>query len=139
MAGKPQTRAAGSKSPRAPLLEWITASIGLVLLLGVVGVILADALGRGHEAPPEIVVEPLAIRPVGAGWIVEFEARNIGRAPAAEVQVTGRLSADKGEPERRSASIDYLPGGGAAKGGLLFRSDPATAGVELLAEGYRQP
>lgn len=138
MAGKTQPRrAAGSKSPRAPVLEWVTAAIGLVLLLGVIGVILADAAG-GNDAGPEIVVDRLATRPAGRGWVVEFEARNIANAPAAHVQVTGVL-AGPGQPERSSATIDYLPGGGAARGGLMFRSDPAGSVLELGADGYREP
>jgi uncharacterized protein (TIGR02588 family) len=121
------------------MLEWVTAGVGLILLLAVIGVILADALGGRQEAPPAITVARLASTPSAGGWVVEFEARNAGQQAAAEVQVVGVLTTGQGEPERRSATVDYLPGGGAARGGLLFRNDPAGGVLELTAEGYRQP
>lgn len=125
-------------SARTPALEWLMAALGLVLLLGVIGVLLVDALGDGGE-PPAISLATLGVTRTPAGWVVEFEARNTSHAPAAEVSVTGALTAGGAELERRTATLDYLPGGGASRGGLLFRNDPAGARLELSADGYREP
>lgn len=139
MARKPPARApAKAAASKTPLLEWIMAAVGLVLLLGAIGVILADALA-GDGEPPTLSVERLGATRTPAGWVVEFRARNASQRPAAEVQVTGVLSAGGAELERRSTTLDYLPGGGDRRGGLLFRTDPAAGELELQAEGYREP
>lgn len=138
MARKPPARAAKAAAPKTPLLEWIMAALGLVLLLGAIGVIVADALA-GDGGPPALTVERLGATRTPAGWVVEFRTRNASQRPAAEVQVTGVLSSEGVELERRSTTLDYLPGGGDKRGGLLFRADPAAGHLELSAEGYREP
>lgn len=131
--------AARSAAPPTPALEWAMAALGLVLLLGVIAVLLADAFGGRNGAPPAIAVNNLGVVRTPAGWVVEFEARNASRRPAAEVPVTGVLSAGGVELERRTATLDYLPGGGVSRGGLVFRNEPAGGTLELSADGYREP
>lgn len=140
MVGKKPARApAKATLRRTPLIEWVTAAVGLALFVGVIGVLLADAVEAHNGAPPALIVEQLGATRTPAGWVVEFEARNASQRPAAEIQVTGVVAAGGAELERRSATLDYLPGRGRARGGLLFRHDPADGDLQLSAEGYREP
>lgn len=136
MAKKPTP--AKSTLARTPVLEWATAALGLVLILGAIAVIVADGLA-GDGSPPMIVVDRSEVVRTPGGWLVQFEARNLSHATAAEVQVTGVLRRSGAEPEERSVTLDYLPGGGRREGALLFSADPAAASLELAAEGYRAP
>ena len=54
MAKSPsKARAKPRTSPRAPLLEWITAGVGLVFVLVALGLILAEVLA-GPAAPADV-------------------------------------------------------------------------------------
>lgn len=138
MAKRPARSQAKPAAARTPLLEWVVAPAGLALILAAIGLILFDGL-NGKDVPPGVVVAAVRTTPAAGGWTVQFEARNLSRRPAAEVQVTGVLTAAGGELERRSVTLDYIPGEGLRKGGLLFRHDPRAGRLELAAEGYREP
>jgi uncharacterized protein (TIGR02588 family) len=136
MAKRPARAASAAQQVPTPLLEWIVAAAGLAFILAALGLIVFAEVSGGR-APPVIVVRAQAIEPVDGGWLVRFEARNPAREAAAEVQVTGTLPAAGGET--RSVVLDYVPGGGVRRGGLLFEGDPRAGGLELAAEGYREP
>ena len=138
MGKAPSRNAVQSTLKRTPLLEWVTAAIGLALIVGAVGVVVADGVGS-NGGPPQVAVRPLQILPAGDGWLVRFEARNDGGGAAAEVQVSGVLSRAGQQPEESSATLDYVPGGGRREGGLFFTADPNSGSLELTADGYRQP
>jgi uncharacterized protein (TIGR02588 family) len=116
-----------------PLLEWIASALGLVLILGVMGVIARDAFNASADMAPDIQVSATRVRPSDTGFLVEFEASNRSPITAAQVTVEGKLP----DGETSTATIDYLPGRSARRGGLLFSADPR--GVELRALGYQNP
>lgn len=118
---------------KPPLLEWIASAIGLLLALGLLAAIARDGLSGRGEALPDISVAAVRAQPVGAGWVVEFEARNAAPATAALVMVEGRLP----DGETSSATIDYVPGRSARRGGLFFSREPR--GLRLRALGYQDP
>jgi uncharacterized protein (TIGR02588 family) len=118
---------------KSPLLEWIASAVGLVLVLGVAGVIARDAFNGSGGMTPDIEVSMLRAQPAGSGWVVEFEARNVSPVTAAQVTIEGRLA----DGETSTATIDYVPGRSARRGGLFFSREPR--GAELRALGYQDP
>ncbi len=119
---------------RAPLLEWISAAIGLVLSIAAIGFVAWDGLQADGRAP-QITVQATAIRPAPGGFLVEVEARNLSRETAAAVEIEGALA----DGETARIQFDYVPGQGRRTGGLLFRTDPRSAGLELNVRGYSIP
>ena len=95
-------RARSKQAAGPPLLEWIASALGLVLVLGVMAVIARDAFGPGAELAPDIAVAATGVRQSGAGFLVEFEARNLSPVTAAQVTIEGKLPG--GEPSM--ATID---------------------------------
>jgi uncharacterized protein (TIGR02588 family) len=112
--------------------------VGLVLLAGFIGFLVREALVAG-EAPGPVAVVATRVRPLGAGFLVEFEARNGGDATYAELEVEGRLRSPGGAEERASATLDYLPGRSRREGGLFFRADPSRGDLVLAPKGFRRP
>ena len=123
---------------RTPLAEWIAAGAGLLLTLGVLGYAGWEAV-QEDGAPPEVVVAATEVRRSGAGYLVEFEARNRSVETASAVAVRGELRAAAGGVEESRAVLDYVPGRGRTKGGLYFTQDPRAGRLTLRAEGYLEP
>lgn len=118
---------------KPPLFEWIASAIGLLLILGVMGVIARDAFNGSADMAPDIVVVAAGVRQTGAGYLLEFEARNLSPITAAQLTVEGKLPGG----ETSTATIDYVPGRSTRRGGLFFGVDPR--GAELRALGYQNP
>jgi uncharacterized protein (TIGR02588 family) len=121
------------QSGGAPLLEWIAAALGLILTLGVMAVIARDAFVAAADLAPDLAVTATRVRPARAGFLLEFEARNASPITAAQVTVEGKLPGG----ETSTATIDYVPGRSARRGGLYFGEDPR--GVELRVLGFQDP
>lgn len=119
-------------------LEWISAGFGLALLLLVFAVIGAEVV-RGPAPPPAIRVEPRSIAAAGQGFVVEFDAVNVGGGTAAAVEIEGTLSAPGKPPETATATLDYVAGQARVAGGLFFTQDPRQGTLTLRALGYQEP
>ena len=118
---------------KPPLLEWVASALGLVLILFVMGVIARDAFNGSAGLAPDIQVAATGVRQSDIGFLVEFEARNLSPVTAAQVAIEGKLPGG----ETSTATIDYVPGRSARRGGLLFSTEPR--GLELRALGYQNP
>lgn len=116
-----------------PVLEWIAAAVGLVLILSVGAVIGQEAFRTQESALPAIEVRPLRVVQGPAGFVLEFEAVNLSGGTAAAVTIEGKAG-----DETSIATIDYVPGHGSVKGGLFFGEDPRS-GAELRATGFQTP
>lgn len=116
-----------------PLLEWVASAIGLLLTLGVMAVIARDAFNGSAEMAPDIEVAVTSVQPVRTGFMLEFEARNLSPVTAAQVMIEGKLP----DGETSTATIDYVPGRSARRGGLFFAQHPR--GAEVRALGYQDP
>ncbi len=135
MARKPSnSKAASRKPPTEPLLEWMAAGIGLVLILFVVVVLGREAV-VGDASPPRIEVSVVRVHATDGGYLAVIEARNEGGEPAAEVVVEGRLQTG----ETAGATFAYIADHSAAEGGLFFETDPRRGGLALAARSYRTP
>ena len=122
-----------------PLLEWIAAAIGLLLLLTVVGLIAREAIRGEDDQLPAVEIAARRVAPAGAGWVVEFDAINRSGGTAAALTVEGELKRGSEAPETSTATLDYVPGKGKVTGGLFFTHDPRAGTLTLRATGYQRP
>lgn len=121
------------KHDAIPALEWISAALGLLVVLAILAV-LALEIGRGGmDDVPLLEARVEAVDPVPGGYVAEIVVANGSGQTAAAVQVEGKLGA-----ETATATIDYVPGHSEARGGLMFKGNPK-AGVELAVLGYELP
>ena len=136
--GKPTTGASRPQKDETPLIEWVSAAVGLVLTLGVVGVIGWEAL-NADDSPPAITVQRLATTRTAAGYVLVVEVANRGGSPAAQVAIEGELTPPGGEPETADATFDYVPDHSTRTGGLFFQGNPDGGALKLTAKGYVSP
>ena len=128
----------GSVSERTPLLEWIFAAVGLILVASSIGYI-AYYSATSKEKPPEIQVEIVSIKNISNGYLVEFKASNKGEKAAASVQIEGKISEGESEIESKNATLDYIASDSEQRGGLYFSKDPNAHNLEVKAIGYENP
>ncbi len=117
-------------APAPALLEWAMGGLGLVIVLAVLAVIAAEALG-GRD-PARLEARLGEVRPAGAAWLAEVEIRNLGGETAAAVEVEGRLG-----DQTASATLDYVPAHGRRTVTLAFDADPRAAVVTV--HGWSEP
>lgn len=129
-----RNRQASDSKSDIPLLEWISAGIGLVLAATAIGFTAWDAL-FGVDGPPVIEVRLKHVTPTPHGYVAEVEAFNHGGAPAAQVQIEGRI-AGADEPEISNLTLDYIPEQSRTSGGLIFEHDPRAGDLKLRATGF---
>jgi uncharacterized protein (TIGR02588 family) len=142
-AGKaPSTAARDAKDreprPAVPLLEWIVAALGVLLVGGAISYLVYHSMTRG-QTPPDIRVAAEQVLELAHGYVVQFRALNEGGSAAAEVTIEGELVGPDGTTERGEAVLDYLPPRSDRTGGLLFKSDPRQGELRLRATGYAKP
>ena len=125
-----------SSGPRK--IEWVLGAVSALLVIGLIGFIVRDALRSGPSGPQlSLVIERIV--PMQRLFRVEFRALNAGDATAAEVRVQGTLGSAAGIIEVTEVTLDYVPAQSSATGGLLFKNDPARYRLELTPRGYRAP
>lgn len=125
---------AGVRSP----WEWVAAAASALLVVGAIGFLGYEAVGRG-ESPPQIGVRVERIIPRPGQFLVMIQARNTGGTTAHALMVEGELRSDTGVVERSQATIDYVPSGAARKAGLFFSHDPRRYAVRVRPTGYDEP
>lgn len=131
-------RDGGAGGGRRSRWEWVAAILSTLLVLGVVGYLLYDAVAR-PRTPPAVTVQADSVLKAGGLWLVEFRARNDGHQTAAAVRVEGELKEGERTVETSEAVLDYVPGESVRRGGLFFRADPRAYRLELRAHGYQKP
>ena len=134
--------AAGTKAaPQAtPFWEKVVGVVGLLIVLGVVGFLLYEALQPQTAA--EIVAEVKAVTPQAGGYLVDFVASNHGRQTAASVTIEGALydPAQGDEPvETAEVTFDYIPDQSERTGSFVFKHDPRRYEVRLQVKGFMDP
>lgn len=134
----PRRKAASQEPQRTPLLEWTAAGLGLVLTLAVLGFSVWEGL-TDRAGPPRLSVASEPVDEDGARFVVPLVVRNDSYATAAAVEVRASLEQNGRVVEERRATFSYVPGRGEARGGVVFRTDPATGRLVLEAEGYQDP
>lgn len=127
MASKTPSKAV---EPSFPVLQWVMAAIGGVLISGAIGIVVWEAVQP--EAPPALSVRLVSVSISPAGQVALVKVVNDGDDTASGVDIEGVL----GE-ETASATVDYVPGHGHAKAFLRFDGDPRSA--ELSVKGWSAP
>lgn len=126
-----------SDDRRTPLAERILGAVSAAVIMVLMGFLVVRALAN-DGTPPDIVVEMSGVTQVGAAWLVEVEATNLGSAAATDLEIEGEMPGPGGS-ERRSIILEYVPAKSSRRGGLYFSGDPRTRPVTLRAVGYRAP
>lgn len=126
------------KNQKIPFLEWLTAVIGLILVVGALGFIIYEASTNEHE-PPILKLSYGAVIKTEAGYLVKFEVENNGDETAANVVIEGKLTKGAQEIETSSVTFDYAPSQSKRNGGLYFKNNPQEFDFEILAKGYQKP
>ncbi len=124
---------------KKPVLEWLAASIGLVLTVALLGFIGWNAVRQQQEHAPQISVGFESVEQSGDGWLVGFTVRNAAPSTAAGVRIEGTLRRPGYEAEMSVVTLDYVPGGSELKGGLIFSHDPRLGRLTLRPLGYVEP
>lgn len=140
--GQKAGAAAGKKAaPQAtPFWEKVVGAVGLLIVLGVVGFLLYEALQPQTAA--EIVTEVKGVTPQAGGYLVDFVASNQGRQTAASVTIEGALydPAQGDEPvETAEITFDYIPDQSDRSGSFVFEHDPRQYAVRLQVKGFMDP
>lgn len=121
-----------------PWLEWAVGALGALLFIGLLGVLLANAL-RDTGAAPSISTRVESIEPVATGYVVKFIAVNSGELTAGQVRLEAELVTATGASETRELTFDYLPPYSERRGGFIFQNDPRDGALSIEADGYVDP
>lgn len=117
---------ASKPPPASPALEWISAGLGLIVVLAALGVLVWQGV-QGGSTPPDITVRPAGVERAGAVWRLDLEASNAGERTAQDVVIEGRLGG-----ETAQVTLDYLPGHGRREVSLIFSQRPDDAEINVL-------
>ncbi len=138
MADKNSDSSDEQLTDNTPVLEWIVAAIGLILVVGTIGFMLYEGL-TSKNTPPDFTTEIERIDAVNAGFIVKFKLTNNGEQTASGVNVEGELKNGGESVETSDVTFDYAPSKSETKGGLFFKNDPEQFQLEIRAKGYAEP
>lgn len=127
------------KAKRSPVLEWISAGIGLVITLTLLGLLTFEAVRQRDGVPPLLDAEPVALTRAGDRYFVEIEVRNSSHLTGAAVQVEGTIKRGGEEVETSTTTVSYVPGESKRRAGLIFSHDPRDYQFELRVTGYQRP
>jgi uncharacterized protein (TIGR02588 family) len=114
------------------------AGLGALIALALLGFI-GLQLGEGGAEPPTLVTRVERVVAGPGGHVAEIEVRNLSGATAAAVEIEGTLAEGDTIVETSRATIDYVPGRGRRRAGLLFTQDPAGHHLAVRATGYQEP
>lgn len=122
-----------------PALEWVTASVGFVLVAGALGLLLYNAIWR-DVSPPQVRVHVISVVPMQNGYLVQFNAVNQGGSTAEGVVIEGQLRRGTDTAvETSHTTLDFLPSHSELRGGLFFTQDPRQFDFQVRALGYEVP
>jgi uncharacterized protein (TIGR02588 family) len=121
-----------------PIWEWIVAGVGLVLVAGVIGFLLYEALSS-NRLPPDVKLSVDSVVQTRNGFLVRITAVNSGGITAEGVDIEGELRSGTEPVERSQTTIDYLPPRSQKKAGLFFTRDPRQLELHVRPLGYEEP
>ena len=121
-----------------PIWEWIVAAVGFVLVAGVIGWLLYEALS-GNRLPPDVKLSVVSVVQTGNGYLVRITAVNEGGMTAEGVIVEAEIRSGTEPVERSRTTIDYLPPRSEKRAGLFFTRDPRQFELQVRSLGYEEP
>lgn len=117
---------------RTPILEWVTAAVGLVCVLAALGVVAASAVQP--RTPPALDARIVSVATTPQGFAAEVEVTNSGSITASGVEIEGRLG-----DESSTATLDYVAGDGRELATLAFVADPRRGDLALSVRAWTEP
>jgi uncharacterized protein (TIGR02588 family) len=127
------------KALQIPLVEWVSAGVGLAIVLGMFGFLVLDAIRADSGVPPVMRVEPVRITGANGQYVMQVVVTNESRKTGASVQISGELRQAGAVVENSSATLSYVPGESHRRAGLVFTRDPRNYSVRLRVTGYERP
>ena len=121
-----------------PLMEWLTAILGFVIVATVISFLIYEAIIL-DEVPPLLEVTVTEIRELDDTYLVLYEVYNRGTMTAASVNIEGLLLEGEQSIETSNSTLSYVPSKSVRSGGLYFSENPADFSLEVQATGYEQP
>ena len=126
-------------TPNKNPLEWVVFFISLLLLCGVLGYLVYDALTIGSQ-PPTIELELGEVTVHGEQYMLPVTIRNVGDRTAEDVIVEVVLLSDTEELEAAELTAAFVARDSTASGWAAFTIDPGTAtSIEARVLGFQQP
>ena len=119
-------------------VEWVIASLGLVVLALALGFILYQAINK-VSGPPRLSVSVESIERSVDGYRVDFIVTNSGPETAASVVIEGELSKGGQSVETSNATLAYAPASSTRRGGIYFTKDPNQYELKIRAAGFEKP
>lgn len=123
---------------RSHWIEWATGLIATVMILAMIGWLLFEA-ATTRDRPPELSAKVLDVAPLSSGWRVMIEVSNDGDQAAAAVDVKATLTEGDAMVEEAQTTFDYVAAGSTSRGGLIFKQDPTSFGLEVVPTGFTEP
>lgn len=124
---------------RIPLLESISAGIGLALLVAMLAFLAYEAVKTDEGAPAVMLIEPTAVTSAAGQYVVEIKVTNRTRKTAAAVHVEAVLRQSGSDVETSNANFDYVPGKSERRGAIVFSRDPRKYKLWLRVTGFENP
>jgi uncharacterized protein (TIGR02588 family) len=115
---------------KIPFFEWVAAAFGAVLLVGIMALLVVDAIDG--DAPPRITATVISLEPSGDAWRLDFLAENHGDRNASEVTFVV-------EGLGTTVVIDNLPGRSRRRAGFFLGTDPGGRKLTVRATSYVEP
>jgi uncharacterized protein (TIGR02588 family) len=125
-------------APAGPL-EIIATIVSALLIAGLIGVLVRDALHP--NLPPAFEVRAEAMQSSGASYRVPLHVRNAGDESAKSVVVHVELTAADTAVSETEVTLDWLPGRSTREAVAVFsrRDAQAATGVRAEVRGYAVP
>ncbi len=138
MTNTTETKPNDDPRHKPSLLEWLMAALGLIIVVGMLGFVLAQAL-EGSTSPPDVTVRVQDVVQTSNGYLAQVVAENAGDETAAALTLEGELKRGDEVIETSTLTLDYLPGRARRNAGLFFRNDPREYTLEVRAKGHEKP
>ncbi|RCS25112.1 TIGR02588 family protein [Phyllobacterium salinisoli] len=143
MAGK--TEQPKAKMPNAAVkegaahpVEWIVGAISMLIISGLLGFLLYDAIFAPSE-PPRFTYDIGKTKRTDGTFRIPVAITNRGTETAAGVHLRGTLERNGAVVETSEIEFDYVPRNSMRDGVLFFSADPDTAHLRLMVVGYDNP
>ena len=126
------------RKSHTPISEWIVAGVGLILVVGMVGFLMYQAVMETPSSP-DVTVQVESVITLRSGYLVKIKITNYGDATAEGLIVEGELKKGEEQIELSHTEIDYAPAHAEKQGGLFFSQDPRQGELRVRALGYEEP
>lgn len=125
-------------STRRKLAEWFTLGASAVVVLGVAGLLVREALGS--DSPyVEIAMEPRLeeVEPRAGRWLLPVDVENRGQRTLQDFKSEIVFDGENGAHEVREIEIDFLGESSTHRHYVFLDADPRSLRIVAHPLGYR--